>query len=418
MTQSGLDIFARGDDFEERAASYEFRAWQWAFLHAVDGKTELRDIAMASGLDLELALDFVHEGQTAGLVHVVSMTLDEYRRSAGIAAPHAAVSAPSPSLTNGDHFSATDNLGSYEHTVPAWMIEHDAPAPIPDVHDEPASVPHHDPLAAEPAPAYSWSAPSPAPEPASEQRHDEAVVEHHDDVPVAEHFDHEAVAEHHDDEAVAEHHDDEAVAEHRDEPADEHHEAAASEAYVAPDERVTDPPAAVNSYALASDAHSIAMPSTNGHSNAPSWEPMSLVTSVDEPTSHVQDDAQHDTAHVGSNAVPDGVSISLSSNSGAPSDYEELVPEPQAEEKGSINFSFAPEQAARPEEPAPAAMTQTHAVAEALPEVRAATPDVAAHHEMAPAINSVASQPAPAASSSTADIVGNLISRALTFRIK
>jgi hypothetical protein len=444
MTLSDLDVIARGDDFEDRAASYEFRPWQWAFLHALDGQAELRDIARARGVDIERALDFVHEGQAAGLVHVVSMTLDEYRRSIGMASPHAAVSAPpADTATRGDHFSATDTLGSYEHSVPAWMIEHDeAPASashdLPAEHEEPAAEVHDEPMPEPAEPAYTWYSATP--------EHEEAVAEHHDE-PVAEHHD-EAVAEYHD-EPVAEHHD-EAVAEHHDEAVVEHHDDDRSSAAAAVADLVSshapEEHAAPVSFSFGN--HSAGTVSTsNGHAASPSWEPLSLATSVEDaspaqtpdaapleaPAAVSHDvprdeshDVSHDESHDESHDVPEGISIRLSTHSAA-TEHTEDFPEP-SQEKGSISFSFSPEDSPRFDYTPVTTQAATPAhVAEApsIPEVPAAAAQEAPaahsvqHDDETPEPALQASQDATvSAVSATADIVGNLLSRALTFRIK
>ena len=485
MTLSGLDVIARCDDFEDRAAAYELRAWQWAFLHALDGKTELRDAALAGGIDIELALDFVQESQAAGLVQVVSMTLDEYRRSIGLAAPHVAVAAPPTAPeTHGDHFSASDTLGSYEHTVPAWMIEHDdtpahAPLDVADLHDVP--VLHDEPVAAEQpeaatpdaTPAYASDSAISAPE-----HHDEAIAEHHDEA-VAEHHD-EAVpwyqrdADAHPAEVVAEH-DEEAVAEHHDDPVSAAQAVAGlvslgaaepPESSLDTQEHAAEPVADAASeghpvwFSFGKHAEPESEPPTNGHATALSWEPMSLVTSVDESAPVHADDGT-------SNDVPEGISIRLSSHSSSDAGHDDVFGTPPPQEKGSISFSFSPEDPPRlnwapvttPAEPIAsehdsagsqqAAAVQEPPVAyepiahepvadepaadepvadepvadEPASDEHAASQPVAREAQLAVAaaepVTAAAATPSAApASSATADIVGNLISRALTFRIK
>ncbi len=80
MTVSPIDVIERSDQFETAAADRELRPWEWAFIHAVDGRMRLQEVAELCGLDLPTARELVREQTEAGLLHVVTMTLDEYRR--------------------------------------------------------------------------------------------------------------------------------------------------------------------------------------------------------------------------------------------------------------------------------------------------------------------------------------------------
>ncbi len=429
MNLSGLDVIARGDDFEDRAASYEFRAWQWAFLHALDGRSELRDVAMQGGVDMELALDFVHEAQAAGLVHVVAMTLDEYRRSLGIASPESPSVPASGIVTLGDHFSAAgDTLGSYEHAVPAWMIDDSEPVA------EPA------------APGFAWHEGASADVDAVAEHHDDIAVEDRDadaaeppaDAVAGPHDD--AVAEYRDD-ADAEH-DDRAVAEQPGDAVAEHSAAGAVAELVSlvPSEPADLPQPASNghpvSFSIGGDDDAAPAASANGHASSFSWEPMSLVASVVEPAPE-PGEAEASTApsdvRDATNDVPEGISIWLAPHGEAApaSEAPSTAGEPKAPEKGSITFSLSPEdaatfdqapaedatswpraaagEAAPAERPAPVAMQQ---VSVAIQPPSFESPDALA----TPA--RPASAPAAGAPSAASDIVSSLISRALTFRIK
>ena len=421
MTLSGLDVIARGDDFEDRAASFQLRAWQWAFLHALDGKAELRDIAMVGGIDIDLAIDFVAECEAAGLAHVVSVTLHEYRKANGIEEPAAREQA---------HEAApAESMAGYESSVPDWMMQH-----------------HEEPLAASAA-APSNGAAHYTEEPVAEH-HDEAVAEHHDDA-VAEHHD-EAVAEHHDD-AVAEHHDD-AVAEHHDDavaerapisleyfgadPATYAEPAYAEPAYAphddaartvadlmslhqpapleVPDEHATpDAPAisfeigaplspVLDHFDAPEPAPSNGHSASNGNGSSYAWEPLSLVTTVDPTPVAFEPESSAD--------VPDGISIRLSPNSGSVVDHAEPEYEAPASEQGSISFSFSPDMETLP--------AQDNARVE-----HAAAPPPAEPPSFHTAVSASATAPAPqkvlaSSQNDKGDLVGNLIARALTFRIK
>jgi hypothetical protein len=459
MTLSGLDVIARSDDFEDRAASFELRAWQWAFLHALDGKAEVRDVAMGGGIDIDLALDFVAECEAAGLVHVVSLTLHEYRQANGIEEPVVAYEHPA------EDPAPAESMAAYETTVPDWMMQHN---------EEPAAP---SALAASNGAAHYAEEPEAG-------HHDEAVAEHHDDAVADQHDD--AVAEHHDDagveyhdEPVAEHHDDEPVAEHHDEPVAERAPisieyfgsdpaAFAEPAYAepaygsqdhaaravadlmslhppseAPVEHAAPSASAVSfeigssddvtpEYAaenrggvppdgplapvldhftapdpVASNGHA----ASNGNGSSYAWEPLSLVTTVD--TTPVEPELEPEPA----GDVPDGISIRLSSNSASDVDHAEPEHETPAPEQGSISFSFSPDM----EKPA-----QDHArVGNEAPPAPAPSPVEAPPLRVTVSASAPAPMPAPvqqkvlvSPQNDKGDLVGNLIARALTFRIK
>jgi chemotaxis protein histidine kinase CheA len=453
MTLSGLDVIARGDDFEDSAASFQLRAWQWAFLHALDGKAELRDIAMVGGIDIDLAIDFVAECEAAGLAHVVSVTLHEYRKANGIEEPAAREQA---------HEAApAESMAGYESSVPDWMMQHHeeplaasaaAPSngaahyteePVAEHHDE-AVAEHHDDAVAE----HHDDAVAEHHDEAVAEHHDDAVAEHHDDA-VAEHYD-EAVAEHHDD-AVAEHHDD-AVAEHHDDavaerapisleyfgadPATYAEPAYAEPAYAphddaartvadlmslhqpapleVPDEHATpDAPAisfeigaplspVLDHFDAPEPAPSNGHSASNGNGSSYAWEPLSLVTTVDPTPVAFEPESSAD--------VPDGISIRLSPNSGSVVDHAEPEYEAPASEQGSISFSFSPDMETLP--------AQDNARVE-----HAAAPPPAEPPSFHTAVSASATAPAPqkvlaSSQNDKGDLVGNLIARALTFRIK
>jgi hypothetical protein len=155
---------------------------------------------------------------------------------------------------------------------------------------------------------------------------------------------------------------------------------------------------------------------SNGRSTA--WEPLSLVTHVDEDTAPLEHDSFRDPS------MPEGVSIWLSHGSSGG------VYDPEMEEKGSVSFSLSPDDGpdthpiasdASPDVPRehvePAA-----APAAATPSYQSPSQDVAGVYSAAkePTNGHIDNLPAaqPSAGTTTADIVGSLISRALTFRIK
>jgi len=515
MIVSGIDVIARSSDFGTAATRYELRPWQWRFLHALDGRAELRDVAMVCGIALADALQFVDESEAAGLVRVVSMSHDEYCRWSGASAPaddapvaQAQTAVAEPEYADiparGDHFSTSDGLAAYETPVPSWMLEPPAaesqPEPAPFVsHEEAqpvAEYQHDEPVAEyqrdEPVAEYQHD------EPVAEYQHDEPVAEYQHDEPVAEYQHDEPVAQYHYEVSAADYHHEEPVAEaHHEEPvaeaqheepvaeyqyaeplaADQHEEPAAryhyevaaagyhqdepiadhaadpSTAHAEPEmtaaQTVADlvgqhPEADVpvheapgpNGVSLSFGEPDPAAYSTNGYHHDASSEPATFVTTVDDQPEHAA--AAYD-------AMPAGISISLSS-SAAPA--AETQPEPAVYDypaeapRGSVSFSlspddFAPAHDATPiahDEP-PVAMHDDAPVAvhddapvtmhEDMPVAMHEDAPVAIHDEPAtnghvdntPVAPTVAS-PAATGSSMTVDIVGNLIARALTFRIK
>jgi len=84
MTVSPIDVIARADGFETAAAGRALRPWEWTFIHAVDGHMQLREVAELCGLDLALATNIVVEQSAAGILRVVTMTLDDYRVWSGL----------------------------------------------------------------------------------------------------------------------------------------------------------------------------------------------------------------------------------------------------------------------------------------------------------------------------------------------
>ncbi len=76
-----FDTIARTADFDDRAAAMQLRPWQWRFLLAADGRTRLDDLAHASGIDSDTAVDLAHETENLGLIEIVAQTLAQYRES-------------------------------------------------------------------------------------------------------------------------------------------------------------------------------------------------------------------------------------------------------------------------------------------------------------------------------------------------
>jgi hypothetical protein len=481
MTVSGLDVIARSSEFETAAARYELRPWQWRFLYALDDRAELRDVAMVCGIALADALQFVDESEAAGLVRVVAMSHDEYCRWSGVPAPaddesvaqaQTAVAEPAyaDTPTHGNYFSTSDGLAAYETPVPSWMLEAPAAEPAPFVsheeaqpvaeyqHDEPAAEYQHD----EPVAEYQHDEPVAEyqhDEPVAEYQHDEPVAEHQHDEPIAEHQPDEPIAHYHYEVAAEEYHHEEPVAEaqheepvvaeqHEEPVAQYHYEVAApsyhheepiaeyaadlSTAHAEPEmtaaqtvadlvgqhseagEAVHDAPER-NGVSLSFGDPDPAALSTNGyHHDDATRQPATLVTTVDDHSEHAE--AAHD-------AMPAGISISLSHS---PTAEAETAP------KGSVSFSLSPDEFAPAHDAAPIAHDETpvtfhddapvamHEEAPVGTEAPVAMHDEPAtngHIDNTP-VTAPAAPPAAAATSTTVDIVNNLIARALTFRIK
>ena len=470
MIVSGIDVIARSSDFGTAATRYELRPWQWRFLHALDGRAELRDVAMVCGIALADALQFVDESEAAGLVRVVSMSHDEYCRWSGASAPaddapvaQAQTAVAEPEYADiparGDHFSTSDGLAAYETPVPSWMLEPPAaesqPEPAPFVsheeaqpvaeyqHDEPVAQYHYEVSAAD----YHHEEPvaeAHHEEPVAEAQHEEPVAEYQYAEPLAADQHEEPAARYHYEVAAAGYHQDEPIADHAADPSTAHAEPEMTAAQTVADLVGQHPEADVpvheapgpNGVSLSFGEPDPAAYSTNGYHHDASSEPATFVTTVDDQPEHAA--AAYD-------AMPAGISISLSS-SAAPA--AETQPEPAVYDypaeapRGSVSFSlspddFAPAHDATPiahDEP-PVAMHDDAPVAvhddapvtmhEDMPVAMHEDAPVAIHDEPAtnghvdntPVAPTVAS-PAATGSSMTVDIVGNLIARALTFRIK
>jgi hypothetical protein len=145
MTVSPIDVIARSEAFESAAADQQLRPWEWAFIHAVDGRMQLHEVAVKCGLALDTATDIVLEQTRAGLLRVVTMTLDGYRHWSGIVTP-----IPEPP--------------AQAAVAPATAVE---PAQAPaEPHEPPVSIPapiHQDSFVTEPSttePSITESAPS------------------------------------------------------------------------------------------------------------------------------------------------------------------------------------------------------------------------------------------------------------------
>jgi hypothetical protein len=189
MTVSPIDVIARTDGFEHAAAQCQLRPWEWSFIHAVDGHMQLQEVAAKCGLDLDTATEIVFTQAQAGLLCVVTMTLDGYRQWSGLAtgavleAPasaepaRAAVAEPLPQASSDlAEPVAAMPLPEPEHhemvaeplaVESAFAVDH---APViqaePEAEPEPAAEPLH---AALPESAWDFEPdPEPAHEPASE----------------------------------------------------------------------------------------------------------------------------------------------------------------------------------------------------------------------------------------------------------
>jgi hypothetical protein len=456
MNVSGLDVIARSNDFEAAATRFELRPWQWNFLHALDGHAELRDLAAQCGLDVDAAISFVKESEETGLVRVVSMSLLDYRAWSGVADAATAVVPASE-----DHFSTSDSLGGYATTVPSWMIapaHYDEPTDngqaewTPDFHniapadvqdDEPAADVHHD----EPVAEVHHDEPVAEvhhDEPVAEDAHDEWVPEFHQDAPVEEAAHDEWLPEFHQDAPVAETHDEEPVAQdHAQEWSTYSHDTDAAQA-VANLVGVHDADHAATEAAPEAEHAPVSLSfgepepsafSSNGHSYDSTWEPMSLVTAVDPgpmPDEYEQHaEAHHEPEHDDMGGI--SISLGASPETVEPEAYDHTPVHEAAPSRG-ISFSLSPDMAAPWND--------------ASPETHHDVPAEESHHDV-PAAEShydvptephydapVAEHDAPIAEQSeavaahaepvtqsaetatTADIVGSLIARALTFRIK
>jgi hypothetical protein len=528
MIVTGLDLVELSHDFESSAAHIDLRPWQWHFLHAIDGRMEVRNVAAACGVDLSAAIAFVEEVHASGLLRVITISLADYR-SANASAPVALVAvetATEPVGTTGDHFSSTEMLPAYEHPVPAWMMEPQPPIeyehepvlaheeiaeaaeehpvtgeyafggqaaseeysaakefavaedPVyePDVasgpgefadllgdpvaHDE---APQHEAVPDEAALAFmheeatasqavadlvarhhetnysqhDYFTASTAPaqeEPVSEASPDHTAEDVTHDAPeptpeyVAEHAP-EYVAEHAP-EYVAEHtpeydaHAQEYVAEHAPEHLAEH--APEHVAEHAPDYVAEHAPEYAAEHALdytENYAEPVAQVEpepevAHGNGRSTAWEPLSLVAHVDE-DAPVEHDSFRDPS------MPDGVSIWLSHGSSTG------VYETAAEEKGSVSFSLSPDDAPDMHPiatDAPGVAQHEHGdpvaapAAPPAPTYQAPSQDVAGVYSATkePTNGHIDNSPVaqPGTGTTTADIVGSLISRALTFRIK
>jgi hypothetical protein len=545
MTVTGLDVVELCDDFETSASHIELRPWQWLFLHAIDGRMEVRNVAAACGVEVPTAIAFVEEVHASGLLRVVSISLADYRTSKGSTpmafAPVETAPVESASgsvVTAGDHFSSTDVLPAYERPIPAWMME---PQPPVEYEHEPVIEHEEAPAASEEPAVLAAHADDCSPQEEHVVAEDHAVA---GDSAVTEQYaayeEHAAAEDHpaHDEHAVAEEHglteaygaseghtapevhgfseenavaEDQAVAEahagyepavssghgefadllagpvahdeapmpealpdeaalafmHEDATASQvvadlvarHHETSYSEheyftASTAPAEEEAAPehePHYASEHADYTSAHTpedfaAEVPSeyaahapdytenyaepvahvepepevahSNGRSTA--WEPLSLVAHVDEETAPLEHDSFRDPS------MPEGVSIWLSHGSSSG------VYEPELEEKGSVSFSLSPEDAPdmhpiATDSPSSAPREHVEPVAASAeiapkPIYQAPSQDVAGVYSAAqePTNGHIDNLPAaqPSGGTTTADIVGSLISRALTFRIK
>jgi len=193
MNVCALDVVARSADFETVAATMEMRAWEWNFLHDIDGETALGEIARQRGVDLDSAIGLINDAMQRGLVVIPTVTLQAYRSHT---APQTSLRGTSPAVALGssaladapfdfavapstgkisfssDAFdwnapepafeeaedapevaSAPEKIGSV-HYDDRFGVEHPGgPFAATETHDEPFSVvSHHDAAAAHAAP--------------------------------------------------------------------------------------------------------------------------------------------------------------------------------------------------------------------------------------------------------------------------
>jgi hypothetical protein len=482
MTVTGLDVIELSSDFEASSTHIELRPWQWHFLHAIDGRMEVRNVAAACGVELAAAIAFVEEVHASGLLRVVAISLAEYRSTNGTApATLAAVEVVHEPVTADDHFSSTDVLPAYEHPIPAWMmepqppiayehepaIEHEEESPVAQeplareahavaadhvvaeshfvpedaeaheglgVHDHVAThedVVSHDYAAAdddartEEFVAVREHAPVDEAEyePVVSSGHAEFAdlladpVVHEDGVANEASPDHAALAFMHED-ATATRAVDDLVAQHHETSYSEHEYFTSSTA-----PQVEDPAEHVHDYTdNYAEPVAEAEPETevaHGNGRSAAWEPLSLVAHVDEESTPLESDSFRDPS------MPEGVSIWLSHGSSSG------VYEPESEEKGSVSFSLSPDDGpdTHPIAANAAIVSPREYVEPAAPPAPISDPSYQAPSQDVAGVYGAAKEPTnghidnlpaaqPGTGTSTADIVGSLISRALTFRIK
>jgi CheY-like chemotaxis protein len=98
MNVCALDVVARSADFETVAATMEMRAWEWNFLHDIDGETALGEIARQRGVDLDSAIGLINDAMQRGLVVIPTVTLQAYRSHT---APQTSLRGTSPAVSLG-----------------------------------------------------------------------------------------------------------------------------------------------------------------------------------------------------------------------------------------------------------------------------------------------------------------------------
>jgi hypothetical protein len=182
---SPIDVIARSDHFEAAAAGVQLRPWEWAFIHAVDGRMQVQEVAALCDLELPVAQGIVVEQTAAGLLRVVTMTLEDYRRWSGFEPQYAgavAQAAPAvaepPAATN--YVLPPDEASSTapgRHGLPAPAEEAVAADGPAHVESPPVEAPPVEALQAEAAhaePAYT----EPAHAEATPAETQPAAVEH------------------------------------------------------------------------------------------------------------------------------------------------------------------------------------------------------------------------------------------------
>jgi hypothetical protein len=144
MNVCALDVVARSADFETVAATMEMRAWEWNFLHDIDGETALGEIARQRGVDLDSAIGLVTDAMKRGLVVIPTVTLEAYRSHA---APQTSLRGTSPAVALGsaaladapfDFATQPPSTGAISFSSDAF--DWNAPEPAFEESDEPTEV--------------------------------------------------------------------------------------------------------------------------------------------------------------------------------------------------------------------------------------------------------------------------------------
>jgi hypothetical protein len=192
----------RAPEFDAVAATLRLRSCEWEFLHAVDGRATVGELAERCGMDSEAATAFAWEAMQRGLVVFETITLEEFRARFGrmdLSAGTAGADAPTSLSADTFDWNAYDVL-HVEHVAhedaPPEMVSGDAHAEIDpaEAHAEATPAEVHAELVPAEAHAEAMApeahAEAMTPEAHAEvmtpEAHDEAMAEAHADVIAAE----------------------------------------------------------------------------------------------------------------------------------------------------------------------------------------------------------------------------------------